>query len=194
MTLSVERFRDQLVGYLYGELEGESLHEFEASLRASEQYRSELATMQETLRLSRDGLAALRESDRAPPSRVSRAVLAAAAEQLRERASDRERETSSFWVFLRTPWLLPTLGVAAAVSVVVLYKPVESPKLPEYQTPVEEQREQREPAGAAPSPDLSRLGAPAPSAEPVEAPAGRAASSGAFAEGSAPVGSAAMEH
>jgi TolA-binding protein len=205
VTLSIERFREQLVGYLYGELEGESLREFEASLQASEDYRRELTSMQETLRVSRAGLGALRERDHAPPSRVSSAVLAAAAAQVRELAAEvgprvgqplaKARrgatrsdapEASSFWSFLRTPWLLPTLGVAAAVSVVVLYKPVESPKMQGHPSasvePVEERASTRL---EQPPVTPGSLGAVPQSAEPMPtgemppgAPAPRAATTG----------------
>lgn len=200
MTLANDRFREQLMGYVYGELEGESLREFEDSLRASEQYRSELAAVQETLRLSREGLGALRARDEAPPTRVSRLVLAAAAEASgeparaqgvqaappeaaqprRAQSRDRERETSSFWSFLRTPWLLPTLGVAAAVSVVVLHKQVESPKMSEYQAPTVQPGASDQPE---PMPEPSRSAAPPPPADPVEAPAQVPGAGGPLAEG-----------
>ena len=227
MTLSSEQFREQLVDYLYGELEGDSLREFEASLRASELCRRELEAMKETLRISREGVPSLRALDDAPPSRVNSAIMAAAAAQAREllaepgavrsRADEPRAEAGaprrggapSLWSWLRTPWLLPTLGVAAAVSIVVLHKRVESPKMPGYESASDVRSQARGPAStpradegssvpaalpsaAAADPLARASGGARESASPLERQPGAAAGAGPHAEGAAPSKSSAQ--
>ncbi|MDB4973785.1 MAG: hypothetical protein JWN48_2126 [Myxococcaceae bacterium] len=143
MKLSMQQFQDQLIDYLYGQLEGEALREFERCLAESEACRSELATLQDTLTRTRSEL---RRDPEAPPPRVRAAVLAAAAEQLRvmpaapapaplraaaappAQTTKQTAQESSFWSLVRTPWLVPTLGVAAAVALLVFHKEVEAPR------------------------------------------------------------------
>ena len=145
MTLSMEQFRERLVDYLYGELEGEDLREFEACLFASAECRRELAALQGTLRTARAELA--RDQSEVPPARVRTAVLAAAAEAERVRepsraaapvtvsapVSVRKEHAGTWWSWLRTPWLVPTLGVAAAVAIIVLSKEIEPLRLRKHE-------------------------------------------------------------
>jgi hypothetical protein len=131
MTLSSDQFHERLIGYLYGELEGEELRAFEEYLRDSEEGRRELASLQTTLRMARDGLAQAVDE---PPVRVRSAVLAAAAAQLqaakplRAARATRVDEQGGFSRWLRATWLVPSLGVAAAVALVVFGKNIESPR------------------------------------------------------------------
>jgi len=133
LTLSNDEFQARMIDYLYGELEGDELRAFEDQLSESDAGRRELAALQSTLRIARDGLAqAVYEP---PPARVRSAVLAAAAAQppasepLRTTQPTRVDEQVGFWHWLRAPWLLPTLGVAAAVGLVVFGRGVESPSV-----------------------------------------------------------------
>jgi hypothetical protein len=129
MTLSVEQFHEQLIDYLYDQLKGDELRAFEAHLRDSADARQELASLQNTLRVAREGIA--QSADEAPTARVRDAVLAAARQHAREpmpakRARD---ESAGVWRWLRAAWLLPTLGVVAAAAFVVFSKHALSPEL-----------------------------------------------------------------
>jgi hypothetical protein len=112
VSLSDEQFREQLVDYLYGELEGARLEAFEAAL-ALPARRAELEALRETLRAARSGLAALAEE---PPTGARASILAA------EQAS---REPSRV---VRGPWfrklhagvVVPALAAAAALTFAVL--------------------------------------------------------------------------
>jgi anti-sigma factor RsiW len=133
VSLPIETFRAQLVDYLYGELEGDALRAFEAKLAESAECRRELEALQETLTLAREGLRV--QADEEPPARVRDAVLRAAAqpakgEQASANAPAAQHATAEggFWAWLRAPWLLPTLGVCAAVAVVVLGRRIETPQ------------------------------------------------------------------
>ena len=129
MSLTIEQFRERVVDYLYGELDGEALREFEACLVESAACRSELAALQSTLRTARAGLTPVDRE--VPPARVRTAVLAAAAEAQRARSPAAlpvralNEHLAAWWSWLRTPWLVPTIGVAAAVAVVVLGREIE---------------------------------------------------------------------
>jgi hypothetical protein len=112
VSLSDEQFREQLVDYLYEELEGAQLEAFEAAL-ALPARRAELEALRETLRAARSGLAALAEE---PPTGARASILAA------EQAS---REPARV---VRGPWfrklhagvVLPALAAAAALAFAVL--------------------------------------------------------------------------
>ena len=145
MTLPMEQFRELLLDYVYGQLEGEPLRAFEDCLRESADCRRELALLQSTLQRARAGLAsAAQAEDPAPIARMRSKVLAAAAEaHASARTSERvpahltrlrqvEPSAHSGLVagalqWLRAPWLLPSLGVAAAVALLVLGRQVEPP-------------------------------------------------------------------
>jgi hypothetical protein len=125
VTLSEEQFRERLVDYLYEELAGEELQAFEAYLRESAAARRELAQLQATLRTARQGIAESSEDE--PPARVRHALLAAAeaharASEPRAVQTGAEPERGGLWGWWRASWLLPTLGVAAAVGLVVFGK------------------------------------------------------------------------
>jgi hypothetical protein len=132
VTLSFEQFRERMIDYLYEQLTGEELRAFEAYLRESAEARRELSALQSTLRSAREGLA--QGVAEQPPARVRGAVLAAAHAQVLEaqRAARSTRvvaaraDESSYGRRLRASWLLPTLGVAAAVALVVFGKNSES--------------------------------------------------------------------
>lgn len=138
MTHSIEHFREQLVDYLYGQLEGDELRAFEAFVAESEEARRELSTLSDTLYVARKGLTQL--ADEPAPTHVSAAVLAFAAQHVERPQAARKpaatpRAEGGPWAWLRAPWLVPTLGVAAAVSIVVLYKRVESPDMTRHREP-----------------------------------------------------------
>ena len=128
MKLSLEQFRERLVDYLYGTLEGEELRMFEECLAESEVCRRELSTMQSTLRTARLELAkpasgpapVVRDAVLAAAAVEARALAAAARERKSQRPSLRPAAPSAArsdrWAWLRAPWLLPTLGVAAAAA------------------------------------------------------------------------------
>lgn len=78
MTLTKEQFRQQLVDYLYGELQGAERDAFERRLAASEPHRRELEAMRGTLASARSGLAELQE---APPPALHRRILALAQQE-----------------------------------------------------------------------------------------------------------------
>lgn len=111
MSSSEERIREQLVDYLYGELDGAQLDEFEAELAASPALRAELEALRATLRTARSGLAALHEE---PPAHVRAVILAA------EQATRAPRRAVSKPWYRRTSTLVPTLAAAAAVAFAVL--------------------------------------------------------------------------
>jgi hypothetical protein len=133
VTLSFEQFRERMVDYLYEELTGDELSAFEAYLSESAEARRELSALQSTLRIAREALA--QGSAEEPPARVRAALLEAAQAQVLEpqraarttRALASVAEDRSFWSRLRASWLLPTLGVAAAVALVVFGKNREAP-------------------------------------------------------------------
>jgi hypothetical protein len=197
VRLSLEQFRERLVDYLYGTLEGDERKAFEECLAESEVCRRELSTLQSTLRTVRLELA--KPQDEPPPS-VRASVLAAAAVEARVlEAAARERKSQrpsarpssrparpvpdsargGLWSWLRAPWLLPTLGVAAAVAVVVLHKEVESP--------VQREAESREPAGPSAASPAESVAPAKPAAPEAVAPA----PAQGMAEGRAPEPSAA---
>jgi hypothetical protein len=131
VTLSSDQFHERLIDYLYGQLEGEELRAFEDYLRESEEGRRELASLQTTLRVAREGLAQAVDE---PPVRVRGAVLAAAAAQVHTAKPPlaarptRVDEQGGLARWLRATWLLPSLGVAAAVGLVVFSKNLQSPR------------------------------------------------------------------
>lgn len=114
MTLSHEQFREHLLGYVYGELQGSEREAFEASLAASEEYRRELAAVREVLETTRAGLSALQET---PPARVKQAVLAAAAQQAPAAVAT---PTNAKVIRLFAPKWIAVLSVAAVVGLAVL--------------------------------------------------------------------------
>jgi hypothetical protein len=116
-----EQFRQRLLDYLYGELEGAELAAFEAQLAESQPNRDELAALQRTLETSRAGLAMLEE---APPARISRTVnnfAQAHAEAIASERSARAWHTGvSSW--LRKPIWAGALGVSAVVALVLIIR------------------------------------------------------------------------
>ena len=180
MTLSLEQFRERLVDYLYGQLEGEELRAFEAYLSESQTCREELAAMRRTLDRARQEL---REDAQEPPARVRRAVLAAAREHARPQAeamvararvaapmaaapmgaAKKVLPKKSAWQRAHASWWVPALGVAAVVSLFVFGRDVQVPgaRVDERSYPMPEQEDER----AAPSPAASAAAAPA--AEPA---------------------------
>lgn len=102
MTLTMEQFRERLVDYLYGELEGEEREAFEACLAASETCQQELESMRHTLSHARSGLAELQEP---PPPGLHHRLLALA---------DREGRRSH--ARLRLPWIVLWLRNPAFIS------------------------------------------------------------------------------
>ncbi|HEX5661751.1 MAG TPA: hypothetical protein VFX59_31385 [Polyangiales bacterium] len=106
--MSEEQFREQLVDYLYGELDGAQRAAFEKELEAPER-RAELEAMRATLRTARTGLAAL---DEEPPARLRGAILDA------ERAS-RNVIALKPW-YRRAGTITPMLAAAAALTFAVL--------------------------------------------------------------------------
>jgi hypothetical protein len=162
VTLSSDQFHERLIDYLYGELEGEELRAFEEHLRGSDEARRELAALQSSLRSAREGLA--RAVDEPPPARVRSAVLAAAAAQVRaaepRRAARPTRvdEQGGFSRWLRAAWLVPSLGVAAAVAVVVFGKNgknLESPSMYRDQHVAKPTAAAPEPSPAVPPPSAA---------------------------------------
>lgn len=118
MTAPDESFREQLVSYLYGELQGEALRSFEAQLAASESARRELAALQRTLHLTRAARADLLEE---PPARGREALLRAAAAGVREDPPARGSNEQTVRRLVRPlRWLAPTLAVAAAALLLVV--------------------------------------------------------------------------
>ncbi|MET0343156.1 MAG: tetratricopeptide repeat protein [Polyangiales bacterium] len=112
--LSDDAFREQLLDYLYDTLPADARAVFERALAESPARRAEVDAMRATLARARTGLAALAEE---PPARVRDAVIAEA-----RRASERgkARPLRSLHAARRTAsWLVPALGVAAAVALVV---------------------------------------------------------------------------
>jgi len=161
--LTLEQFRERMVDYLYEMLEGEELRAFEAYLGESAEARRELASLQRTLRSAREGLA--QHVDAAPPARVRVAVLAAAQAHAASRQLATRTRTPAdelgFWSRLRASWLLPALAVAAAVSLVVFGKNIESPK-------VMSSRAAEQPKQAAPSASPPSAASPASESTPRE--------------------------
>jgi hypothetical protein len=124
--VSEEQFREQLVDYLYGELDGAQRDAFEASLAASPQRQAELEAMRETLRTARTGLAALNEE---PPARLRGAILDA------ERASHARVLPLKPW-YRRASTITPALAAAAALTFAVLApRRDQQPRLDNEQAP-----------------------------------------------------------
>ena len=131
MTLSPEQFRERLIGYLYGELEGDELAAFEACLAESEAYRRELESMRDTLQRARSGLAELEQN---PPARVRRGVLDFAAEQVAEAPPARHPQVAAarggaaapvprmggFFAWLRNPGFITATGFATLALLAIL--------------------------------------------------------------------------
>jgi hypothetical protein len=123
MTDSREQFRKRSIDYLYGELEGAELADFEAQLAASESYRDELAALQRTLKTSRAGLAMLEES---PPAHISRELNAFA----KAHAASTQR-TAGDWLasaWLRKPIWIGAVGVSAVVALALIARPPKNPE------------------------------------------------------------------
>jgi hypothetical protein len=182
VTLSNDEFQERLVDYLYGELEGDELRAFEDHLRAWDEARRELATLQATLRTARDGLTQI--VDGPLPARVRSTLLAAAGAQLRAAEPSPAipptlvPEQGAFLRWLRAPWLLPTLGVAAAVALVVFGKHSQAPSMQvdEQTAKPSEQQPGPSPASAPPSTATSESRPPEdkggqPAADMQQAPA-----------------------
>jgi hypothetical protein len=156
VSLSEEQFREQLVDYLYGELEDAQREAFEASLAQSSERRAEVEALRATLRTARTGLSALHED---PPARARSAILDA------ERAS-RVR------VLGRKPWyrrgatLTPLLAAAAALTFAVLS--------PRRDQPLHQEQVERAAAPEAPAPRQEAEGA-----RDEVAPSGQQAEEGA---------------
>ncbi|HEY6881570.1 MAG TPA: hypothetical protein VI299_26270, partial [Polyangiales bacterium] len=111
MSQREDQFREQLVDYLYGELDGAQRVAFEAELAASPEHRAELAAMRATLRTARSGLAALNEE---PPAHLRAAILAG------ERAVHAPKVVALKPWYRRASALVPALAAAAAVAFAVL--------------------------------------------------------------------------
>ncbi len=154
MSLSEERFREQLVDYLYGELDDARRAAFEAELSASPERRAELAALRATLQSARTGLSVLNED---PPVRLRGAILDAAQEQRKVQA--------------RAPWyrrgttLAPLLAAAAALTFAVLSPNRDQQPGPDYSSEAAPASAPAQPAEQAPAPIAGdRLAAP-PEAE-----------------------------
>lgn len=197
MTLTPEQFQERLVDYLYGELSGDDLASFEASLASSEARRRELASMQKTLGLTRRALAGPLASE--PPARVRSAVLQAAeaaarasaeegkehevarqaalaraeasALSAREPGSERPVGWRRLWAWLTEPWVFPALGVASAFVIwaVLERRDLNAPMPASAPEPMAQaDREEAEPAAA--SEGSYAQPPPAPKAAPGRAP------------------------
>jgi hypothetical protein len=121
VSLSEEQFREQLVDYLYGELDDTQRAAFEAELAASPARRAELDALRATLRTARTGLASLEEE---PPARLRGVIL--------------DAERASYRVVQRKPWyrrgvtVAPLLAAAAALTFAVLAPRPEHQPGPDY--------------------------------------------------------------
>jgi hypothetical protein len=111
MSSAQDEFRQQLLGYVYGELKGDELAAFEAQLASSEEYQRELASMRETLQLAREGLSALAEA--APPRLHGKLIALADAREAAPRKP-------SFWAWLRNPSLIAVAGLATIALLAVV--------------------------------------------------------------------------
>ncbi|MET0283644.1 MAG: hypothetical protein ABW352_04220 [Polyangiales bacterium] len=118
--MSEEQFREQLVDYLYDELDQAQRAAFEAELASSTERRAELEAMRATLRSARTGLSAL---DEEPPARLRGAILDA------ERASHVVRPRA--W-YRRGITVAPLLAAAAALTFAVLAPRPEHQPGPDY--------------------------------------------------------------
>lgn len=124
MKLTAEQVRERAVDYLYGELDGPELRAFESALAESDALRHEVQMLERTLGLSRRVVR--EEHAEEPPVRVREAVVHAARASALQRAgaertaSSRPDRRASLWSWLRAPWFFPAVGVAAAISIVVL--------------------------------------------------------------------------
>jgi hypothetical protein len=195
VKFSDEQFRDRLIDYLYGELEGDELEAFETRLLESESCRRELSALQETLGIARAALSGPLLEE--PPARVRAALLAAAGAGIAttEREQDaatalrsppassaptplaqvhtlparpgQEPSARKLRAALRTPWLLPTLGIAAAVAIVVLGKGGDPDALNERLA--EQHQERARSPAAAPAPRESASEVPTESEESASA-------------------------
>lgn len=181
MSLSRAQVREQMVDYLYGELQGEALAAFEAALRESEQSRRELAELQAMLRATRGELA--RDKAAQPPARVRDAVLKAAEDAAQRDAPPPARvidampqrsALSSALRWLRSVWILPPL-IAAAAAALLVFRKEQPPAESAHTQPTSHVAEPEAPG----APEGSTPGAATPQAEapPPPAPESRSARS-----------------
>lgn len=188
--------KDQIIDYLYDELDPDARRTFEEHLAGCESCRAEVASLGGTLGSARVVLAAANEP---PPAPVK-----AGAEKLAELVARRRgrpfrtlgapiipEDAGGIWALLRKPWFFP---VFAATSVIGLFfvaqeaivrrpitgqsplavpPPAEAPEAPRVLGPaVEPLAAPSAAAGAAaPAPESRSEGEPAPA--PVEGPAKR---------------------